>query len=345
MIPKKCKSTIIRTARITALGGCMYFMSLVFRSFTTVHTFPSAVDLSASYSHLVVSANETTSKLLSNPPWPKEPDASNQTIDYYITTLPTGRLGNQMFSYASLLGIARMNRRQPLYPTMSSLNKFFLIKHHSDQSSNDFEIVYETSFAAYDPKFESLPPKNILLLQYFQSWKYFHFMKEDILREFTFRPYIKDDARILLKRCTTHAGDKIKIGVHIRRGDWLSTKHVNRGFRGPSVSYYNKAAAHMRSKYHDVIFVVVTDDINWCRKHVHMKDFVVADRASPEVHLALLTLCDHVIMSVGTFGWWGGYLAGGEVVYYANHTHSNTTASSNLSPGDHFLPHWIGLGD
>ena len=32
--------------------------------------------------------------------------------------------------------------------------------------------------------------------------------------------------------------------------------------------------------------------------------------------LAILASCNHSIFAVGTFGWWGAWLAGGQVVYY-----------------------------
>jgi hypothetical protein len=36
----------------------------------------------------------------------------------------SGQLGNQMFQYASLLGIAYRNRRQPFYSTATRLRAF-----------------------------------------------------------------------------------------------------------------------------------------------------------------------------------------------------------------------------
>ena len=35
---------------------------------------------------------------------------------------------------------------------------------------------------------------------------------------------------------------------------------------------------------------------------------------SPEEDLAILALCNHALIGYGTFGVWGGFLAGGEVV-------------------------------
>ena len=58
------------------------------------------------------------------------------------------------------------------------------------------------------------------------------------------------------------------------------------------------------------------------------------------LELTLLTLCDHSIMSVGTFSYWAAYLAGGEVVYYKNHIRANSPLSKNYNDTQYFLPHW-----
>ena len=58
------------------------------------------------------------------------------------------------------------------------------------------------------------------------------------------------------------------------------------------------------------------------------------------LELALLTLCDHTIMSVGTFSWWAAFLAGGDVVYYKNHILPNTRVGSFYNDTQYFLPHW-----
>ena len=47
----------------------------------------------------------------------------------------------------------------------------------------------------------------------------------------------------------------------------------------------------------------------------------VIHSTSPEdlLELALLTLCDHGVISSGTFSWWAAYLTGEEVVYFRDH--------------------------
>ena len=59
--------------------------------------------------------------------------------------------------------------------------------------------------------------------------------------------------------------------------------------------------------------------------------------------LALLSQCNHTIMTVGTFGWWAGYLAGGITVYYNNFPAKNSVLYFQFREKEFFPPDWIGL--
>ena len=251
-----------------------------------------------------------------------------------------------MFEYASLLGIARMNGLKPRYRTASLLRRLFHVTHLTDRHHKDFRVVYEKDFATYDSIFENLPQQNVVLMQYLQSWKYFDFIRSTVLREFTFKQSVKDSAANLLKKHSTVMGNKTRVGIHVRRGDFLTASLAQMGYHTAPASYVRKAMDHMREKHGDVVFILVTDDINWCRDMFKAPDNVIADRASAGVHMAVLASCDHVIMTVGTYGWWGAYLAGGDVVYYwdrAQCLHDPPLPVEIIITQDFFLPSWVPL--
>jgi len=65
-----------------------------------------------------------------------------------------------------------------------------------------------------------------------------------------------------------------------------------------------------------------------------------------EVDLALLSLADHSIITVGTFSWWAGWLAGGNVIYYGKFPRkdsrlSHAAFSTHLK--DYYPQDWIPL--
>ncbi len=155
-----------------------------------------------------------------------------------------------------------------------------------------------------------------------QVWKYFSAIDQQIRHEFTFKEKY-------LKNISTHF-DKIKkkikrtsnnltfVGVHIRGGDMRSDATRKLGFRFAPAYYIKSAMDYYRGKYTNPQFIVCTDDRKWVLEHVDTKrkDIHMIRTGSGIGDMALLTQCNHSITTVGTFGWWASYLAGGEVVYY-----------------------------
>ncbi|XP_041362046.1 galactoside alpha-(1,2)-fucosyltransferase 2-like [Gigantopelta aegis] len=66
---------------------------------------------------------------------------------------------------------------------------------------------------------------------------------------------------------------------------------------------------------------------------------------SPEVDMCILSSCNHSIMTVGTFGWWASFLAGGETVHYKHLARKGSILRKQYSSDykDYFYPGWIGM--
>lgn len=134
------------------------------------------------------------------------------------------------------------------------------------------------------------------------------------------------------------------IGVHVRRGDYLNQNSIEKGYRTADSAYIERAMQYFTTKYHNVIFIVCSDDIQWSRKHVQSRTHLVV--YSPFVDDAALDLCtlskcNHTITTVGTFGWWAGNLAGGETIYYKDFPKRGSWLASLFKPGDYYMPQWI----
>ena len=73
---------------------------------------------------------------------------------------------------------------------------------------------------------------------------------------------------------------------------------------------------YFREKYSNVTFIVASDDKMWCQKYLAKNDVIVTSiENSAELDFAILKNCNHSIISVGTFGFWTGYLhLNGEVI-------------------------------
>ena len=130
------------------------------------------------------------------------------------------------------------------------------------------------------------------------------------------------------------------IGIQVRRGDKSHDKYIKYGWVVPDKSYFQHAMDYFRSKFNKVYFIVVSEDKKWAKMNIVGHDVIHSSSKYDLLEFTLLTLCDHTIMSVGTFSYWAAYLAGGEVVYYRNHIKPNSPLSKNYNDTQYFLPHW-----
>ena len=76
------------------------------------------------------------------------------------------------------------------------------------------------------------------------------------------------------------------------------------------------------------------------------KDVTVMAGNSAPVDIASLTLTDHMIVSIGTFGWWAGYLNPGIKTYMKDFIRPGSPFSNSfddLNATDYIYPGWIGL--
>jgi len=113
-----------------------------------------------------------------------------------------------------------------------------------------------------------------------------------------------------------------------------------------------------------VQFIVTSDSLDWVKTVIDFtfivdklnrstsastRQEVVVDVVHSEGHdsgfdLALLSVCDGVIMSTGTYGWWGAWLANKTTVYYRNWPRASSPLLKLFKRDDFFPPNWIPIG-
>jgi galactoside 2-L-fucosyltransferase 1/2 len=74
---------------------------------------------------------------------------------------------------------------------------------------------------------------------------------------------------------------------------------------------------YFSQKYENTIFIVVSDDKQYCEKKFgEKKNVIVSPRHfSASEDLAILSFCQHSIVTAGSFGWWSAFLADGDVLH------------------------------
>lgn len=239
-----------------------------------------------------------------------------------------GGLGNQFFQYAFFLDLKSSNKE-----AMFDIGRLVYDKQHGNISIVNFLDVNKEYYKI--SKNTSLP---ILIRDSFLS-KCFRFFNRSVdarLGIFSYYDYdamssyllvsknkknyvgyfqfvesalyakISLEERILeLYRNKLHYYDSIykeKVGLHIRRGDFVfsnDSKH-----ECIDLSFIQKAI-----KYVDKNVVVFSDDIEWCKKNIEKTsslEFHCGEGAIDD--FLAMSQCSNYILSGSTFSWWAAFL-------------------------------------
>ena len=223
-----------------------------------------------------------------------------------------GQLGNQMFQYAALRGIANKTGTNFMIPDHREIfddgigNKYtillfdvFNLKNASYKGMlNTVHYVQESHFHFDEEMFDLSKKENYSLYGFFQTEKYFKHIEDSIRIDFSFKDEIKNYCEPLRKQF------KDPIALHIRRGDFL----INHKFHPPlELNYYEEALKEFDSNRDVIIF---SDDTDWCKEQKIFEDdrFAVAEGGNQFYDMCLMTMCDDFIIANSTFSWWGAWL-------------------------------------
>lgn len=248
-----------------------------------------------------------------------------------------GGLGNQMFQYALIEALRNRGRKVGsslgYYYNHPELRPFVLntifknvylneidesifieidkrwkkIKENTDLSEEFKKNIkerffyVEESFGIY--KEDVFQTKDCTFVGYWQTEKYFVNIRNKILNSFRF-----DVNEEKLRQLGEHIKYKY-IGIHIRRGDFLSADLHN----VCSLNYYIEAIEYMNKKYPNSKFIFFSDDIGWVEEHFRGGNILVCkknffDSYEDWYDMYLMTLCKGNIISNSTFSWWGAWL-------------------------------------
>jgi hypothetical protein len=145
---------------------------------------------------------------------------------------------------------------------------------------------------------------------YFGGWpseKYFLSVKDQIVKDFTFTtPTDPQNVRHI-----QDINGSNSVSIHVRRGDYLNDNNMELFGRVCTKGYYEKAINVIKGKVDDPHFFVFSNDADWVRSNLHMKNvtYVTCNYGwNSWIDLYLMSLCKHNIIANSTFSWWGAWL-------------------------------------
>ena len=236
-----------------------------------------------------------------------------------------GRLGNQMFQYAALRGIAAKRGYDWCIPpdTYDHKDNYGLFETFEMTNVKEFNIGFvsgdciQENNHCFIPEFFDECPDNVSLDGYFQTEKYFTHIEKEIREDFTFR---KD----YLLPCQEYIGSLSNhpIFLHIRRTDAIGREQYHPIL---PIKFFEDA---LKQFAEDTLCFVFTDDMEWCKSQELFKQerFLFNEKNErysyknidgtgklqntllPQIDLCLMSLCSGGIIANSSFSWWGAWL-------------------------------------
>ncbi|XP_002942536.3 galactoside 2-alpha-L-fucosyltransferase 2 [Xenopus tropicalis] len=281
----------------------------------------------------------------------KEHLITNQLSAGMWTAEPLGRLGNLMMEYATLYALAKLNGHQAylvpkMHEQLSQMFRITLPVLHSEVAQRIKWKIVKIHQWMY-PEYKHIQGDYVKLSGNPCSWTFFHHIQEEILREFTFHDFIAAETNAYLYKVQGDRKNVTFIGVHVRRGDYVKLMPGRQAVVGDE-AYFKEAMDYFRAKYENPLFIITSNGMDWCKENIDNSTGDVhftgdGKEGSPIRDFSLLAHCNHTIMSIGTFGFWAGYLVGGETVYLANFSLPESHSYKTFQFETFYLPDWIGI--
>jgi hypothetical protein len=272
-----------------------------------------------------------------------------------------GRLGNQMFQFASTLATGKRKGYEVKFPLENcndlrrigpidlstgafsdvkcDLLDCFDIPNEYFISSPRLQIysLFSEGKFEYDDRIESIPD-GCNLSGYFQTEKYFLDIKEEIKNIFSFKKEIVEEGDRILREIS---GGKELVSIHVRRGDYtLYPDHH------PTCNpeYYSLGIQEIRKvSEKDLKVIIFSDDKQWCldnMKYYIGEDFSITNTEDPYVELYMMTKCNYHIIANSSFSWWGSWLSNSKLTVAPSKWFGS---AMDKNTQDIYLKEWISI--
>lgn len=209
-----------------------------------------------------------------------------------------GRLSNQLFQFASLIGLSEKYNQQLVMPEWRYA-RYFQGNYPLMKPSTPFGSKLEEKNFHYN-EYPELASGNHDLKGYYQSQKYWAHCEEKV------KDALKWDSEFekSIREKYSNLFDKEVIAIHIRRGDYVGNSNY---FQLP-ISYY-LTALELIHGWKERPILILSDDIEYCKIHFESFDNVVFANGNEIEDMCAGSLCNDFILSNSSYSWWLCYLA------------------------------------
>ncbi len=241
-----------------------------------------------------------------------------------------GRTGNLLFQVAAAIGYAKRYGTDWFLPRgyhHREIYKWFNEKNLLPRSISPRKLhVYDRTLSDATWSYEQIPffSSPVEIRGFFQSLLHFENAQQEVKNIFTLDINPIDF-----------------VSLHVRRGDYLDKEQFT--FCPIDLNYINEAMMRFK-ELGKTRFMVVSDDIPWCRESIKDSDCEIqfSDKKSVYADLSLMASCSDHIMSNSTLAWWGSFLGYNEnkIVISPSAEPPNWFLHNRMDTKDLIPPQW-----
>jgi len=335
-------------------------------------------------SYGIVGNGSVATDLTTAPPENPRVNKTGRYVSMCGGNFDSRRVGNQLFNFAAMLHVAQLTGRRVAMLRRHPhgwLDRWFEVP-VTRVGSIDRELCpcvtvgQAGGFSSYSPQLSLLSNrtditgKSLLVCGWLQSWKYTVGVESALRHHLRLLPNVSAAIHNYLDQILPYAwkGQSYsRVGIHVRTGDTRSRYICRYGYTIPQRPYFEQTMSRFVNQQQGhggrVQFIVTSDSLAWVKKAINFtfiaqqlnqtssstKDEVLVDVVYSESHdagfdLALLSVCDGVIMSTGSYGWWGAWLANKTTIYFSNWPRVGSPLFAQFTRDDYFPPSWIPIG-
>lgn len=151
-------------------------------------------------------------------------------------------------------------------------------------------------------------PVDTYLLGFWHCSKYFSSIRETLIKEFTPKSAVSENNNTYLNKIK----ESNSLGIHIRRGDYISNPSASKYHGVLDSSYYYEGVQLISSKQPNLHIFVFSDDAHWVIHNLQFNfptTYVQNNNDDQSVFdFYLMSQCKHQIIANSTFSWWAAWL-------------------------------------
>lgn len=151
-------------------------------------------------------------------------------------------------------------------------------------------------------------PRTAYLQGYWQDERYFRSIGSLLRTEVSLKGRPSPASERLAQEIAAHDS----VGLHVRRGDYVSHPAASQEFWVLPQSYYLTASKYFADQLADPRFYLFSDDLDWVRDNLRLdwptKIVSHNSQATDYEDLWLMSLCRHQIIANSSFSWWSAWL-------------------------------------